>query len=102
MKFSQYNIEIEKNEQYVVLYNTYKGSAIKIDLDTYQNFMENMDNGHPCFEALRSNGFIVSNEVDEYAQVRHELNLDINNPIGIRRVRYPESSTGIRYCSNQL
>ncbi len=27
MKFSQYNIEIEKDEQFVVIYNTYKGAA---------------------------------------------------------------------------
>ena len=81
MKFSQYNIEIEKNEQFVVLYNTYKGSAIKIDFDTYQSLMEDMDYDHPYFETLRTNGFIVSDEVDEYAKVQHELSLDINNPM---------------------
>ena len=81
MKLSQYNIEIEKNEHFVVLHNTYTGAVVKLDNDTYTHFKTKIECKHPTFHALKANGFIVSEEVDEYAKVQHELNLDISNPM---------------------
>lgn len=79
-KFSKYNITLNTDEQYTLIYNCYSGGIIKLENDVYwkiikDNFLlKDIKYG----QELLANGFIVNSHVDEFNRVKMQLESVLN------------------------
>lgn len=84
-KRSVYNIEIDTLENgNVLIYNTFSGGFVELDKKS-QDLYYNIENTYDCqvsteIESMRSNGFVVEKEIDEYARMQTLGNFIRFNP----------------------
>lgn len=71
-KLSQYTILVEQSEDWVILFNSFTGSVIKLEITTYNKISDGYfdKESTPYFDALVNQGFIVHSSTDEYNKLQ--------------------------------
>ena len=77
MKFSKYNMLINNNGCFI-LYNSKNAAFVKMDkkedIKSFQKLNENsLDLENPIVKALYNRGYIVDDNIDEYEEVKKEI-----------------------------
>lgn len=67
-KQSKYNLVIEKNEGYVLLFNSNSGSLLELSVDEYRNFCKNTLSDEDKKTFIKQ-GFIIPKDINEYNQI---------------------------------
>ena len=80
-KESKYNLLVNQNERFSILYNCYNGGIIQLENQVYELlkqsnfFIESIPYGND----LLRNGFIVNSSIDEFQRVKTEIETTIRN-----------------------
>ena len=108
-KQSQFNVEVLKEQDHIVLYNSYSGSVCRLENDLYKIICGGLfDNAVSSFEELLDQGFIVpaeENEVDIILSEERERRDDLEEKSKLLFIIAPTLKCNLRcfYCfeSNQ-
>lgn len=68
-KKSKYNVLVNRNNEYSLLFNSFSGSFIELDSNEYAQYLNNNFSNDTLKQTLINQGFLISQKTDEYNKV---------------------------------